>query len=197
MRALEDRDEFKNYQAMKDIAKVLSVSKSGAHTFNKYNCAEITLLEGLGVEGDAHAGSTVKHRSRVAQNPDQPNLRQVHLIHNELFEALLANGFQVNPGQMGENITTTGVDLLALPLHAVLHIGPTAEIQITGLRNPCAQLDGIKEGLMKALIEKTSDGKLIRKAGVMGVVLRGGVVSPGDTIRVQLPSGPFVALDRV
>lgn len=176
---------------------VLSVSKSDSHTFNKYNCEGITLVQGLGVDGDAHSGVTVKHRSRVAQNPDQPNLRQVHLMHAELFEELLTKGFTVTPGQMGENITTSGIDLLALPQGAILKIGAGAEIQVTGLRNPCHQLETIQKGLMKAVLDTDSNGSLIRKAGIMGIVLKGGAVVPGDQVLLLLPELPHLALEKV
>jgi len=155
------------------------------------------LLKGLGVESDAHAGKKVKHRSRVAKDPNQPNLRQVHLIHSELFEELSEKGFQVSPGQMGENITTRGVDLLNLPKDTILFIGDTVKIQITGLRNPCKQIDSIKEGLMNAVLDKDEDGKLIRKAGIMGIVIEGGEVKTGDEISAKLPPKPFIKLERV
>lgn len=177
--------------------KVITVSKSDKHTFNKYLNEKIVLLEGLGVEGDAHMGQKVKHRSRVAKDPNQPNLRQVHLLHSELFDELKEKGFDVSPGQMGENITTKNVDLLNLPKGSILSIGSTARIEITGLRNPCNQIDTIKMGLMKAVLDKNQDGNLIRKAGVMGIVLTGGVVSVGDEISIEMPSQPYVKLERV
>lgn len=176
---------------------VVSVSLSGTHAFSKDVTHEITLLEGLGVQGDAHQGVTVQHRSRVAQDPTQPNLRQVHLIHAELFGELAAKGFAVTPGQLGENITTAGLDLLGLPVDAELHIGASAIVKITGLRNPCAQLDAFQPGLMAAVLGRVADGKLIRKAGIMGVVLAGGVVRPGDAIHVTMPARPHRALERV
>ncbi len=176
---------------------VKSVSKSPTHTFNKYNCECINLLKGLGVEGDAHQGKTVKHRSRVAADPTQPNLRQVHLIHAELFAELAEKGFAVKDGELGENITTVGVDLLGLPRDTILKIGAEAQIQITGLRNPCIQIDSIQEGLMNAVLDKDEEGNLIRKAGIMGIVLEGGKIKPGDKITVQLPPKPFIKLERV
>ncbi|MCH9674055.1 MAG: MOSC domain-containing protein [Gammaproteobacteria bacterium] len=163
-------------------AKVVAVSRSARHSFTKPNCSSIQLISGLGVEGDAHAGKTVKHRSRVAQDPTQPNLRQVHLIHIELHHELAAAGFNVSPGAMGENITTSGIDLLALAEGTRLRIGESAEVTITGLRNPCAQLDQIKRGLMKATLGRDAHGNLIRKAGVMGVVTSDGIINPGDPI---------------
>ena len=175
---------------------VTAVSKSATHTMIKPNQAEIRLLTGLGVEGDAHLGVTVKHRSRVAQDPTQPNLRQVHLIHSELHDEVRAKGLTVLAGQMGENITTQGVDLLALPRGAKLLIGDTAVVEIKGLRNPCVQLEGIQKGLMQAVLDKDADGNLIRKAGVMGVVLAGGVVKMGDLIRIELPPLPHFRLER-
>ncbi len=176
---------------------VTAVSCSATHDFSKGNRESIRLLAGLGVEGDAHAGETVKHRSRVAQDPTQPNLRQVHLIHSELHEELRSRGFSVYAGDMGENITTHGVDLLGLPTGARLHIGESAVVEVTGLRNPCPQLDKFQPGLLAAVLDRDADGNLIRKAGIMGVVLAGGAVRPGDTIRVQLPPEPFRPLERV
>lgn len=176
---------------------VTVVSRSGTHAFSKPNVSSIQLLTGLGVEGDAHAGTTVKHRSRVAQDPTQPNLRQVHLIHAELHEQLQATGFQVSAGQMGENVTTRGVDLLGLPTGARLYLGDSAVVEVTGLRNPCAQLDQFQPGLMAAVLGRDEHGELIRKAGIMGIVLAGGEVRPGDPIRVELPSEPYRKLERV
>lgn len=177
--------------------RVVSVSLSGSHSFSKGVAEQITLLEGLGVQGDAHCGVTVKHRSQVARDPSQPNLRQVHLIHAELFAELAAKDFAVTPGQLGENITTTGLNLLALPVDTELHVGATAIIRLTGLRSPCAQLDRLQPGLMAAVLDRASDGALIRKAGVMGIIIAGGTVRPGDAIRAALPAAPHQALDRV
>ncbi|MGH3043894.1 MAG: MOSC domain-containing protein [Gaiellaceae bacterium] len=157
----------------------------------------IVLVAGLGVDGDAHQGVTVKHRSRVRRDPTAPNLRQVHLIHAELHDELGVGGFPVSPGQLGENVTTRGVDLLALPAGTRLHLGATAVVEVTGLRNPCTQLDGIQEGLMAATLGRDQDGGLVRKAGVMGIVLVGGEVRPGASIRVELPSEPHRALEPV
>ena len=176
---------------------ILAVSRSAKHTLVKSNQDSIRLAAGLGVDGDAHQGATVKHRSRVARDPGQPNLRQVHLIHTELHEELLAAGFTVSPGQMGENITTRGVDLLALPVGARLHLGGAAVIEVTGLRNPCAQLDRIQPGLMAATLARDEHGNLVRKAGIMGVVIAGGEVRPGDPIRVELPPRPHRPLAPV
>lgn len=175
---------------------VEAVSQRGTHSFSKTPRMWITLLAGLGVEGDAHLGVTVKHRSRVARDPTQPNLRQVHLLHRELLQELGASGHVVGPGQVGENILTRGVDLLGLPTGAVLRIGQ-AEIRVTGLRNPCAQLDRFKPGLMAATLGRDADGNLVRKAGVMGVVLAGGRVGPGDAIEVRLPAEPHHRLQPV
>lgn len=176
--------------------KVKALSKSDSHTFNKYNCDQLTLLEGLGVQGDAHMGKTVKHRSRVAKNPNQPNLRQVHLIHNELFEQLATQGFTVKDGEMGENITTQGIPLLELPTNTVLKIGE-AQIKVTGLRNPCKQINSIQDGLMNAVLEKDKDGNLIRKSGIMGIVLKGGDIKVGDRIEVFKPEAPHTNLEPV
>lgn len=178
-------------------ANVVAVSLSAKHTMAKVEQASIRLLEGRGVEGDAHAGSTVKHRSRVRQDPSQPNLRQVHLIHAELHDELRGKGFALLPGQMGENITTRGIDLLALPKGALLCIGNGAVVEVTGLRNPCNQLDGIQPGLMNAVLDRDADGNMVRKAGIMGVVRKGGSVAPGDAIAVRLPTPPMEKLDRV
>ena len=172
-----------------ETATVVSVSRSADHRFSKPAVNEIYLLAGLGVEGDAHAGVTVKHRSRVAKDPTQPNLRQVHLIPAELHAALRVGGFRIAPGAMGENVTTQGLDLLALPRGARLKLGPVAVVEITGLRNPCAQLNAYQPGLMAAVLDCAADGALIRKAGVMGVVLTSGAVRPGDTIEVELAAG--------
>ncbi len=157
----------------------------------------IRLLTGLGVDGDAHQGITVKHRSRVARDPAQPNLRQVHLIHAELHEELRAAGFTVSAGQMGENITTQGLDLLGLPAGARLCLGGAAVVEVTGLRNPCAQLDRIQPGLMAATLGRDEHGNLLRKAGIMGIVIAGGEVRPGDPIRVELPPQPYRPLAPV
>jgi MOSC domain-containing protein YiiM len=151
-------------------------------------------LKNLGVAGDAHMGETVKHRSRVRKDPTQPNLRQVHLIHAELFDELRSKGFRVQPGDLGENVTTSGLDLLALPTGTRLHLGLTAVVEVTGLRNPCIQIDGFQKGLMAATLDKDADGKLIRKAGIMSIVLNDGDVRPGDVIDVELPAPPHQPL---
>ena len=176
---------------------VIAVSRSAKHTFSKPAQLSIQLVAGLGVEGDAHSGATVKHRSRVRQNPAQPNLRQVHLMHAELFEELAAKGFTVTAGDMGENITTQGVDLLGLPTGARLRLGETAVVEITGLRNPCVQLDRFQDGLMAAVLDRDAEGNLVRKAGVMGIVVSGGEVRPGDRVQVELPPEPYQALKQV
>lgn len=176
---------------------VLAVCSSPGHTMSKTGRTHIRLLEGLGVEGDAHSGQTVRHRSRVRQDPTQPNLRQVHLVHSELHEELRRSGFELEAGQMGENITTQGVDLLGLPTGTQLHIGADAVVRVTGLRNPCAQLDGIQQGLMAAVLTQDSEGNLVRKAGIMAVVTHSGDVKPGDPIVVEKPPGPFMPLAPV
>lgn len=176
---------------------VEAVSVSPGHTMSKPNHESIHLMEGLGVEGDAHMGETVKHRSRVARDPTQPNLRQVHLIHAELHDQLRVQGFDLAAGQMGENITTRGVDLLALPAGARLRIGAEAVVEVTGLRDPCYQLDGIQQGLMKAVLDRDDDDNLIRKAGVMSVVVSGGEIRPGDAIHVEMPAEPHAPLQPV
>jgi MOSC domain-containing protein YiiM len=176
---------------------VAAVSRSAKHTLIKPNEDSIRLLTGLGIEDDAHLGTTVKHRSRVARDPSQPNLRQVHLIHSELHDELRETGFAVSPGQMGENVTTRGVDLLGLPTGTRLHLGGTAVVEVTGLRNPCAQLNRIQPGLMAATLDRDENGNLVRKAGIMGVVLAGGDIRPGDPIRVELPPQPHRPLAPV
>jgi MOSC domain-containing protein YiiM len=176
---------------------VTAVSRSATHDFSKPRQESIRLVAGLGVEGDTHLGKTVQHRSRVARDPSQPNLRQVHLIHSELHDELRAGGFLVAPGDMGENVTTLGVDLLGLPVGSRLLLGDTALLEVTGLRNPCLQLDRFQRGLMAAVLDRDDDGQLIRKAGIMTVVLTGGEVRPGDPIRVELPAQPHRALAPV
>lgn len=167
--------------------RILCVSRDDAHRFSKRPQPRIRLLAGLGVEGDAHAGATVQHRSRVARDPSQANLRQVHLIHAELYAELDAQGFDLEHGQLGENLTTGGLDLLALPRGSRLRLGEAAVVELTGLRNPCAQLDALRPGLTAAVLARDADGGLIRKAGVMAIVLSDGEVRPGDAIRVELP----------
>ncbi|TDT97621.1 MOSC domain-containing protein YiiM [Streptomyces sp. 846.5] len=176
---------------------VTAVSSNGQYSFTKPNRASITLLAGLGVEGDIHAGVTVKHRSRVAQDPTQPNLRQVHLIHEELFAEVGGEGFDVTPGDLGENITTSGIDLLALPVGTLLRVGDKAVVEVTGLRNPCLQIDTFQDGLLKQVVGRDKAGNIVRRAGIMGVVRTGGVVRPGDTITAELPDEPHRPLDRV
>jgi MOSC domain-containing protein YiiM len=173
---------------------VLAVHRSATHSLSKSSQPAIRLIAGLGVADDAHAGVTVQHRSRVARDPSQPNLRQIHLIHTELHEELRQRGFDVSAGQMGENITTEGIDLLGLPTGTRLRLGDEAVIEITGLRNPCTQLEGIQRGLMAAVLDRDADGALIRKAGVMAIVLAGGTVRPSDAISIELPPKPHVPL---
>ncbi len=179
------------------MASVVAVSRSPRHRFSKDVVEEVCLLAGLGVEGDAHAGATVQHLSRKRWRPDLPNLRQVHMLHAELLDSLRADGFDVSPGVIGENVTTRGVDLLALPTGARLHLGPDAVVEVTGLRNPCVQLDRYADGLMEATLRREDDGTLVRLAGVMSVVLEGGVVRVGDVVRVVLPAGDHVKLQPV
>jgi MOSC domain-containing protein YiiM len=179
-----------------NAGSVIAVSSSPTHTMSKPNQLSIRLLAGLGVENDAHQGVTVKHRSRVAQDPTQPNLHQVQLIHAELHDELRNKGFELSPGQMGENITTRGIDLLGLPRGTKLLMGETV-LEVTGLRNPCTQLDGIQQGLMAAVLDRDAGGNLIRKAGIMTIVLQGGEIKSGDEIKVELPSEPYQKLERV
>lgn len=176
---------------------VLAVHRSTSHSFSKFAEDAITLVEGLGVAGDAHSGATVKHRSHAARDPHKANLRQVHLLHGELFDELLEQGHAVFPGDLGENVTTRGLDLLALPAGTVLRFGAQAEVELTGLRNPCSQIDRFQPGLSAKVLDRDANGGLVRKAGVMAVVRRGGEVRPGDAIVVQLPSHPHNALQPV
>lgn len=176
---------------------VTAVSSNDEYAFTKPNRDSITLLAGLGVEGDVHAGVTVKHRSRVAQDPTQPNLRQVHLIHEELFTEVGREGFEVSAGQLGENVTVRGIDLLGLPVGTLLHLGADAVVEVTGLRNPCLQIDAFQDGLLKQVVGRDEAGNIVRKAGIMSVVQTGGVVRPGDDIRVELPAEPHRPLKRV
>ncbi len=178
-------------------AIVAAVSRSAGHTFSKPNELSIRLVAGRGVDGDAHHGETVKHRSRVARDPSAPNLRQVHLIHCELFDELQAAGFTVAAGQLGENITTRGLELLALPIGTRLRLGNDAVVEVTGLRNPCTQLDRFAPGLMRAVLGRDQNGNFVRKAGIMSVVLAGGEVRAGDPIGVELPVEPHVSLQPV
>jgi MOSC domain-containing protein YiiM len=179
------------------VARILAVACHATHGFSKDCAPRIRLLAGLGVAGDAHAGETVKHRSRVARDPTQPNLRQVHLLQAELLATLRAAGFPVAPGALGENVTTEGLDLLSLPRGTRLQLGASAVVEVTGLRNPCRQLDAFAPGLMAATLEHDAAGALIRKAGIMAVVVNGGDVLPGDAIRVALPPGPHERLAPV
>ncbi len=177
--------------------RVIAVSSSPSHGPRKANRERVRLIEGLGVESDAHAGVKVTHRSRKRKDPELPNLRQVHLIASELHAELRGRGFEVAAGEMGENVTTEGVDLLALPRGARLRLGERAVVELTGLRNPCSQLDGIAPGLMKATLDRGADGELVRKAGVMAVVIQGGDVGAGDPLAVELPSGDAPPLEPV
>lgn len=178
-------------------ARITSLSRCPTHQFSKQTETQLTLLAGLGVEGDAHCGEKVKHRSRVAANPDQPNLRQVHLIHAELLDELNGQGFTVAPGDLGENILTRGIPLLDLPTGTRLRLGEHAEIELTGLRNPCAQIENFQKGLLAAVLGRAEDGSLIRKGGVMAVVLSGGVIQSGDAIQITLPAEPHRPLEKV
>lgn len=176
---------------------VVALARSGSHDFSKACCESLRLFSGIGIAGDAHAGATVQHRSRVAVDPSQPNLRQVHLIHHELLDQLAAEGFDVAPGQLGENMTTRGMDLLALPTGTKLHIGETVLVEVTGLRNPCQQIEAFRPGLLGRLVHKREDGSIERLAGVMGIVLAGGEVACGDPVAVELPPEPHQQLQPV
>lgn len=176
---------------------MVAVAASTTHSFSKQTLPLIRLVEGLGVEGDAHLGETVQHLSRVRRDPSQPNLRQVHLIQAELFDEVHGSGHRVLAGDLGENVTTTGVDLLSLPVGTVLVLGDTAEVLLTGLRNPCVQIDRFQPGLLEQVVRRDADGSVVRRAGVMGVVRRGGEVRPCDPVTVVLPEGPHHRLEPV
>lgn len=180
-----------------DRGTVVAVHRSDSHSFSKPSAAAVTLVAGLGVEGDAHAGARVQHRSRVARDPEQPNLRQVSLFTQEMLDLVGERGFAVGPGDLGENVTTEGVDLFALPTGTVLRLGDDAMVVLTGLRNPCGQINGLHEGLLGELRVEGPDGEVVRRGGVMSMVVHGGVVRAGDTIRVALPPGPPIDMQRV
>ncbi len=177
--------------------QVLAVAQDGQHRFSKSTVPDIEVIAGLGVAGDAHAGAAVQHRSRVAADPTRPNLRQVHLIHAELLDHLAAEGFAVEPGQLGENITTKGVALLDLPRGTLLHIGPSVILEATGLRNPCKQIEAFRPGLLARLARKQADGAIERLAGIMCIVRAGGLVRPGDAVIAELPAEPHEPLAAV
>ena len=176
---------------------ILSVSRSARHSFSKERLDGIAILAGLGVEGDAHAGETVRHRYLVKKNPNAPNLAQVHLLQAELFDELKLMGIEIGPGEMGENVTTIGLDLLTLPLGTKLHLGESAVVELTRLRTPCSQMNGLRRGLMKACLGKDANGGIVRKAGVMAIASSSGVVVAGDSIRVELPELPWTKLGPV
>lgn len=178
-------------------SRVVAVARDAEHRFSKQLVPEIEIIADLGVRGDAHNGKTVQHRSRVKADPTQPNLRQVHLIHAELFDELAGMGFAVKSADLGENITTRGINLLGLPRGAVLKIGDTVRLELSGLRNPCAQIDRFQKGLLAAILDKGPDGEIIRKSGVMAVAIAGGTIRAGDPIEVELPDPPFLPLERV
>lgn len=178
-------------------AHVASVNVSTVHSFSKAPALEARLLQGLGVEGDAHCGTTVRHRFDRRRDPQRPNLRQVHLLGTEVFDELLQHGHQVRPGDLGENVTTTGIDLVALPRGTRLLLGPEAVVRLTGLRNPCRQIEEFGEGLLAVAVTRDQAGAVVRRAGVMGVVERGGEVTVGDPVVVQRPPEPHQPLDRV
>lgn len=177
--------------------KITAVSSNGTYSFTKPNRESITLLAGFGVEGDVHGGATVKHRFRMRKDPSQPNLRQVHLMHAELFEELRAAGFEVRAGELGENVTTLGVDLLGLSVGTRLHLGDEAVVEVTGLRNPCTQIDHFRKGLLKEVVGRGPTGAARFKSGIMGIVATGGVIRPGDTVGIEPPNGPHRPLDIV
>ena len=178
-------------------AWIAAVAARRGHHFSKTPSLSVRLVAGLGIEGDAHSGVTVKHRSRVRADPTQPNLRQVHLIHSELFDELRAQEFDIAPGDLGENITTQGIDLLGLSAGTRLRLGDTATVEVTGLRNPCVQIERFRPGLLKATLGRNADGEIVRKTGVMSIVLTGGDVRPGDPISIEIPEGAHRPLQVV
>ena len=179
------------------MATVISVHRGEDHAFSKSVVESIDLLAGLGVVDDAHSGARVRHRSRVAADPTQPNLRQVHLIHSELLDDVRAAGFTVDGGDLGENISTRGIDLLRLPVASVLAIGPDVLLSVTGLRNPCGQINGLEPGLLDQVRRSDEDGEIERLAGIMAVVIRGGRITAGDSILIGFPPEPHHRLERV
>ena len=180
-----------------EAPSILALARSETYTFTKPRQSSLRLLEGLGVEGDVHSGKTVKHRSRMAADPTQPNLRQVHLIQSELFDEVRAKGFEVSPGEIGENVTTRGIDLLALPTGTILEIGQEARIEITDLRNPCVQIERFQKGLLGEVLERDDAGEMIRRAGVMAIVMGDGTINVGDPIEIVLPAEPHRPLEKV
>ena len=182
--------------SISQTGRVVALATDAEHRFSKTTTASVELIEGIGVRGDAHAGRTVQHRSRIAADPHQPNLRQVHLLHAELLDELTQRGFDVAPGRLGENITTRHIDLLGLPRGTLLDIGQ-ATIEVTGLRNPCKQLDGYAPGLLEAVIVRRPDGTIERRAGIMAIVRAGGRVQTTDTVHITLPNEPHHPLERV
>lgn len=176
---------------------VVAVSSSQTRGVRKQTRAALDVIAGLGVAGDIHAGLEVRHLARIRKDPTQPNLRQVHLIHEELLNELSERGFWIGPGDMGENVLTRGIDLLALPTGSRLEIGPTVELEVTGLRNPCSALNQVAHGLLGAVVSKNAEGETVRKSGIMAIVIRGGTVRPGDRIVSHLPRGEYVPLRPV
>lgn len=179
------------------LVHVEAVHRDAAHRFSKPTVTEIDLVEGLGVAGDAHSGATVQHLSRVRRDPTEPNLRQVHLIHAELLDELVGKGYDVSPGLLGENLTTRGVDLLDLPTGTRLRLGGQAVIMVTGLRNPCHQIDDCRAGVLKQVLGRDASGAVVRRAGVMAVVTRGGTVRAGDPVTLESPEPPHRRLEPV
>lgn len=171
------------------LGTVVSVGRDDGHRFSKPATGSIRLRKGFGVEGDAHAGATTQHRYLLKKDPTRVNLTQVHLIAAELFDDLRAGGYTVAAGELGENVTTRGLQLRALPLGTRLHLGATAVVEVTGLRSPCSLINGYQQGLLKTLFGTDPAGHLVRKAGIMGIVVEGGTVLPGDPVRVALPPG--------
>lgn len=175
---------------------VLAVSADRGHRFRKMPQRDILLVEGHGVEGDAHAGPFVRHRYLARRQPRLPNLRQVHLIPSALFGTLRRCGYEIGAGGLGENVTTAGLNLEEMPLGTRILLGQTASVELIGLRTPCVLIDRFRSGLKQHLLAFAKTGPAFR-CGVMGVVRTGGRVAAGDVARVVLPSPPVRALPPI
>lgn len=177
--------------------RIEALHSSPSHSLKKETTSSLEIIKGLGVKGDAHMGAKIKHVYRVRKDPNEPNLRQVHIIHAELFDELKTKDFDISFGEMGENITCSGLDILSLPTDTELQMGVSTRLKVTGLRNPCAQLDSIKKGLMKACLDRNQSGEMIPKVGIMTIVLEGGIINQGDEIKVVFPPEPHRKLEAV
>ena len=158
------------------MAAVVGLSIDDGHHFSKRAVERVTMVAGVGIEGDVHAGPLVQHRSRVRVDPNQPNLRQVHLIDDAVFAVAASAGFEIDHGDLGENVTVSGLDVHGLAVGTMLRLGESAFVAVTGLRNPCGQINGLRPGLLDVL-RRADGGDIVRRAGIMGVVVRGGEVA--------------------